>query len=112
MQNLLSVSIATRNYLPANGPQMTGVINGTSTAYPVLSSQVQTNIQTNAILTPGRRRALAAGAAVRAAIAVRRRRLLSMLSQQTQANASNNFSNVQTLISALGQRPIRRRAPT
>ena len=27
---------------------------------------------------------------------------MSMLSQQNQANASNNFSNVQTLISALG----------
>src|SRR6202451_1600179 len=32
MQNLLYVPLATRNYLPVNGPQMTGVINGTSTA--------------------------------------------------------------------------------
>src|ERR1700690_595624 len=51
MQNLLSVSLANRNYLPATYSQMSGVINGTSTAYPALSSQVQTNIQTNAILS-------------------------------------------------------------
>src|SRR6202166_3981190 len=50
MQNLLYVPLANRNYLPATYSQMTGVINGTSTAYPALSSQVQTNIQTNAIL--------------------------------------------------------------
>src|ERR1700676_2037088 len=51
MQALLPVSLANRNYLPANYAQMTGVINGTSTAYPVLSSQVQTSIHTNAILS-------------------------------------------------------------
>src|ERR1700690_1742212 len=31
MQNLLSVSLANRNYLPATYSQMSGVINGTST---------------------------------------------------------------------------------
>jgi type IV secretion system protein VirB5 len=102
MQNLLPVSLASRNYLPANYSQMTGVINGTSTAYPALSSQVQTSIQTNAILsTQG-----VNGLSPQAQQYVRQSRqaaaTLSMLSQQTQANASTNFSNVQTLISALG----------
>ncbi len=102
MQNLLSVSLANRNYLPANYAQMTGVINGTSTAYPALSSQVQTSIQTNAILsTQG-----VSGLSPQAQQYVRQSRqaaaTLSMLSQQNQANASSNFSNVQTLISALG----------
>src|SRR4029077_10171623 len=54
MQALLPVSLANRNYLPANYAQMAGVISGTSTAYPVLSSQVQTSIQTNAILSAQR----------------------------------------------------------
>jgi type IV secretion system protein VirB5 len=102
MQNLLSVSLANRNYLPATYSQMTGVINGTSTAYPALSSQVQANIQTNAILsTQG-----VSGLSPQAQQYVRQSRqaaaTLSMLSQQNQANASNNFSNVQTLIGALG----------
>jgi len=102
MQNLLSVSLANRNYLPVNYSQMSGVINGTSTAYPALSSQVQTSIQNNAILnTQG-----VNGLSPQAQQFVRQSRqaaaTLSMLSQQTQANASSNFSNVQTLISALG----------
>jgi type IV secretion system protein VirB5 len=102
MQNLLPISLANRNYLPANYSQMTGVINGTSTAYPALSSQVQTSIQTNAILsTQG-----VNGLSPQAQQYVRQSRqaaaTLSMLSHQNQANASTNFSNVQSLISALG----------
>jgi len=102
MQNLLTVSLANRNYLPANYAQMTGVINGTSSAYPALSSQVQTTIQTNAILsTQG-----VSGLSPQAQQYVRQSRqaaaTLSMLSAQNQANASNNFGNVQTLIGALG----------
>jgi type IV secretion system protein VirB5 len=102
MQNLLYVPLTNRNYLPASYSQMTGVINGTSTAYPVLSSQVQTTIQANAILN---NQGLS-GLSPQAQLYVRQSRqaaaTLSMLSQQNQANASNNFSNVQTLIGALG----------
>jgi type IV secretion system protein VirB5 len=102
MQALLPVSLANRNYLPAKYAQMTGVINGTSTAYPVLSSQVQTSIQTNAILSTQR----VSGLSPQAQQFVRQSRqsaaTLSMLSQASQANASNNFSNVQSLIGALG----------
>jgi type IV secretion system protein VirB5 len=102
MQALLPVPLANRNYLPANYSQMTGVINGTSTTYPVLSSQVQTSIQTNAILSTQR----VSGLSPQAQQFVRQSRqsaaTLSMLSQASQANASNNFSNVQSLISALG----------
>jgi type IV secretion system protein VirB5 len=102
MQALLPVSLANRNYLPANYAQMTGVINGTSTAYPVLSSQVQTSIQTNAILSTQR----VSGLSPQAQQFVRQSRqsaaTLGVLSQASQANASNNFSNVQSLIGALG----------
>jgi type IV secretion system protein VirB5 len=101
MQNLLYVPLATRNYLPTNGSQMTGVINGTSTAYPVLSSQVQTNIQSNAILTSQGVSGLSPQAQQYVLLSRQAAAALSMLSQQNQANASNNFSNVQTLIGAL-----------
>jgi type IV secretion system protein VirB5 len=102
MQNLLYVPLASRNYLPANYSQMTGVINGTSTAYPALSSQVQTNIQANAVLTNQSLNGLSPQAQAYVLQSRQAAATLSMLSQQTQANASNNFSNVQTLISALG----------
>jgi hypothetical protein len=78
------------------------VINGTSTAYPVLSSQVQTNIQSNAILTLQGVSGLSPQAQQYVRLSRQAAAVLSMLSQQNQANASNNFSNVQTLISALG----------
>jgi type IV secretion system protein VirB5 len=102
MQNLLPVSIANRNYLPANYSQMTGVINGTSTAYPALSSQVQTSIQSNAILSAQGVNGLSPQAQQYVRQSRQAAATLAMLSQQNQANASSNFSNVQTLISALG----------
>jgi type IV secretion system protein VirB5 len=102
MQNLLYVPLVTRNYLPANSSQMSGVINGTSTTYPVLSSQVQSNIQTNAILTPQGMSSLSPQAQQYVRQSRQAAATLSMLSQQNQANASNNFSNAQTLITALG----------
>lgn len=102
MQSLLPISLANRNYLPANYAQLASVMNGTSTTYAALSAQVQGSIQANAILSPqGVNRF-----SVQAQAYLRQQRqsaaTLSMLSQQSQANASNNFSNVQSLIGALG----------
>src|SRR5450631_951688 len=102
MQALLPVSLANRNYLPANYAQMMGVINGTSTTYPVLSSQVQTSIQTNAILSTQGVSSLSPQAQQFVRQSRQSAATLSMLSQASQANASNNFSNVQSLIRALG----------
>jgi type IV secretion system protein VirB5 len=102
MQNLLLVPIASRNYLPTNYTQMSSVINGTSTAYPVLASQVQSNIQTNAILTPQSVNGLSPQAQQFIQKSRQAAATLSMLSQQNQSNASNNFSSLQTLINALG----------
>jgi type IV secretion system protein VirB5 len=102
MQNLLLVPLANRNYLPMTAAQMAGVVNGTSTAYPVLSSQVQTSIQSNAILSPQGLNGLSPQAQQFVRQSRQAAATLSMLSQQTQANASGNFSNVQTLIGALG----------
>ena len=54
MQSLLPISLANRNYLPVNYAQLASVMNGTSTAYPALSAQVQGSIQANAILSAPR----------------------------------------------------------
>src|SRR6516165_6994328 len=50
MQNLLAG--VPRNYLPMSWPQLSQVLAGGAAGYPALSSQVQTLITTNAILTP------------------------------------------------------------
>jgi hypothetical protein len=63
---------------------------------------VQTTIQSNAVLNPQRVGVLSPPAQQYLLQSRQAAATLSMLSQQTQANASNNFSNVQTLISALG----------
>lgn len=102
MQNLLPVSLASRNYLPANAAQLTGVVNGTSAAYPLLASQVQTTIQTNALISPQALGSLSPSAQQFVRQSRQAAATLSMLSQQTQANASNNFTRVQSLIGALG----------
>jgi type IV secretion system protein VirB5 len=102
MQNLLTVSLANRNYLPATSSQLTGVINGTSTTYPLLSSQVQSSIQANAILSAQGMSGLSPQAQQYIRQSRQAAATLGMLSATSQANASNNFSSVQTLIGALG----------
>jgi len=102
MQNLLTVSLANRNYLPATSSQLTGVINGTSTTYPLLSSQVQISIQANAILSAQGMSGLSPQAQQYIRQSRQAAATLGMLSATSQANASNNFSSVQTLIGALG----------
>jgi type IV secretion system protein VirB5 len=102
MQLLLPISIAERNYLPANYTQLQGVMNGTSTTYAPLAGQVQSNVQTNAVLTPAQVATLSPQAQSYLNNSRRSAATLAMLSQQTQANASNNFSTQQGFISALG----------
>jgi type IV secretion system protein VirB5 len=102
MQSLLPISLANRNYLPANYAQLASVMNGTSTTYAALSAQVQGNIQANAILSPQGVNRFSPQAQAYLRQQRQSAATLSMLSQQSQANASNNFSNVQSLIGALG----------
>jgi len=102
MQNLLPIALASRNYLPVNGTQLAGVVNGTSAAYPLLASQVQTTMQLNAVLNPQGVSALSPQAQQFIRQSRQAAAMLTILSQQTQANASNNFGNVQSLIGALG----------
>ena len=105
MQNLLTVSLANRNNLPATYSQLTSVINGTSTTYPLLSSQVQASIQANALLSAQGMTGLSPQAQQYIRQSRQAAATLGMLSQTSQANASNNFGSVQTLISALGNTP-------
>lgn len=102
MQNLLPITTGARNYLPADYSELMNVINGTSVTYPVLAGQVQGIIQTNAVLTNGQTANLSPRALQLLTQGRQSAAALAMLSQQTQANASNNFSSLQGLIAALG----------
>jgi hypothetical protein len=102
MQLLLPLSVAERNYLPANYAQLQGVMNGTSSTYAPLAVQVQSNVQTNAVLTPAQVLTLSPQAQAYLNNSRRSAATLAMLSQQTQSNASSNFQTQQGFISALG----------
>jgi type IV secretion system protein VirB5 len=102
MQNLLPIAPGARNYLPADYSELMNVINGTSVTYPALAGQVQGIIQTNAVLTNGQTANLSPRALQLLTQGRQSAAVLAMLSQQTQANASNNFSSLQGLITALG----------
>ncbi len=102
MQNLLPIAMVTRNYLPPDYPTLLGVMNGTSSSYPLLSGQVQSTIRANALLGPAQMSGVSPAAQASLSAARTNAATLSMLSQQTQANASNNFGNVQQLIAQLG----------
>jgi type IV secretion system protein VirB5 len=102
MQNLLPIAPGARNYLPADYSALMNVINGTSVAYPVLAGQVQGIIQSNAVLPNSRVATLSPQAQQLLTQGRQSAAGLAMLSQQTQANASNNFNSLQGLITALG----------
>jgi type IV secretion system protein VirB5 len=102
MQNLLPIALNQRNYLPANYAQLQGVMNGTSAGYAPLAAQVQSSVQSNAILTAPQVAGLSPQAQAYLTQSRRSAATLAMLSQQTQSSASSNFGTLQGLISALG----------
>ena len=101
MQSLLPISLANRNYLPVNYAQLASVMNGTSTAYPALSAQVQRSIQANAILSAQGVNRLSPQAQTYLRQQRQAAATLSMLTQQSQANAKQSFQ----------QRPVADRRP-
>jgi type IV secretion system protein VirB5 len=101
MQSLLPISVSQRNYLPATYAQLQAVMNGSSASYAPLASQVQSTVQANAILTAPQVSILSSQAQAFLNQSRRSAATLAMLSGQTQSNASNNFSTLQGLISAL-----------
>ena len=102
MQSLVPIALTQRNYLPATYAQLQGVMNGSSAAYGPLAAQVQSSVQSNAVLTGTQVSNLSPSAQAFLNQSRRSAATLAMLSQQTQSSASNNFSTLQGLISALG----------
>ena len=51
MQSLVPIALTQRNYLPATYAQLQGVMAGSSATYAPLAAQVQSAVQSNAVLS-------------------------------------------------------------
>jgi type IV secretion system protein VirB5 len=100
MQNLLAG--VPRNYLPMTWPQVSQVLAGGGGAYSALSSQVQTLITTNAILTPTQIALLSPTQQAQLTAARQSPALLQAISRTALVNSSDRFASLQQLIAAIG----------
>src|SRR3984957_15095146 len=99
MQNLLSGT--NRNYLPFTWAQLQGTLNGATGMYGALSTNIQTLIAGNSVLTGTNLSAMSP--AERNAIQAQRQSaaLRQAVSQQALATTSSRFSSLQQLINAI-----------
>jgi type IV secretion system protein VirB5 len=98
MQQLLSGT--TRNYLPSDWNQVTGVLQGVG-GFGALSTDVQSVISANAVLSPQRLASLPSGGQQLIQSERRWSAMQQALSHQALSSASNRFASIQTLISAI-----------
>ena len=99
MQNLLSG--ITRNYLPTDGAQLQAAITGTGSAYAALSSDIQSLVQSNAVL--GATDLARLSPAEQADLTASRRAVATLqgLTDQSLAATSARFAAIQQLINAI-----------
>jgi type IV secretion system protein VirB5 len=100
MQNLLAG--VPRNYLPMSWPQLSQVLAGGAAGYPALSSQVQTLITTNAILTPAQVALFSPTQQAQLTAARQSPAMLQAISRTALVNSSDRFNSLQQLIGAIG----------
>lgn len=102
MQSLLPTSNQERNYLPPNYAELMNTVNGHSPSYAGLSTQVQSAMAANAVLsnsqlgamTPEMRQIVESGR--------RSSAMMSTFSQSAYQNTSQRFSALQQLITSIG----------
>jgi type IV secretion system protein VirB5 len=100
MEQLLSGT--TRNYLPSDWTQVTGVLQGTG-GFGALSTDVQSVISANAILSPQRLASLPSGGQQLIQSERQWSAMQQALSHQALSSASNRFASIQNLISAISR---------
>lgn len=97
MEMLLSGTV--RNYLPSTWSQVSDAALGGS---GILATDVQSNIATNAVLSPLRLSTLSSGAQQLMQASRQWGAMRQSLSHQALANSSSRFSSLQTLIAQIG----------
>lgn len=98
MQRLLNGIV--RNYLPSNWTQVSGVLQGTG-GFSALSTDVQSVMSTNAVLSPQRLANLPAGGQQLIQSERQWSAMQQALSHQALSSASDRFASIQSLISAI-----------
>jgi type IV secretion system protein VirB5 len=98
MEQLLSG--INRNYLPSNWTQVSGVLQGTG-GFSALSTDVQSVMSTNAVLSPQRMATLPAGGQQLIQSERQWSAMQQALSHQALSSASNRFASIQSLIAAI-----------
>jgi type IV secretion system protein VirB5 len=100
----LLLSGVTRNYLPTSWTQLSAAMQG-SGGYPTLSAGVRTAVNANAVLSPQQLSALSTADQQRIVAQRQQSALQQALAQQALSNASNRFTELQTLIAAISSAP-------
>jgi type IV secretion system protein VirB5 len=98
MEQLLSGTV--RNYLPSNWTQVTGALQG-SGGFSALSTDVQSIVTANAVLSPQRLATLSPSGQQLIQNSRQWSAMQQALSHQALSNASNRFAAIQTLIAAI-----------
>jgi type IV secretion system protein VirB5 len=98
MEQLLSGT--PRNYLPSDWTQLTGALRGTG-GFSTLSTDVQSTISANAVLSPQRLASLPSGGQQLIQSERQWSAMQQALSHQALSSASNRFASIQSLISAI-----------
>jgi type IV secretion system protein VirB5 len=98
MEQLLSGT--TRNYLPSDWTQVTGVLQGAG-GFGALSTDVQSVMSANAVLSPQRLASLPSGGQQLIQSERQWSAMQQALSHQALSRASNRFASIQNLISAI-----------
>lgn len=102
MESLMPITNQQRNYLPRDYTELMNVMNGASTTYAGLSSQVQSAMAANAVLsstqlanmTPEMRQIVENGRRAAA--------MIGTMSQSAYQNTSQRFGALQGLMTAIG----------
>jgi type IV secretion system protein VirB5 len=91
-----------RNYLPANWTQVTGALQGNGTGgYAGLSTDVQSAMATNAVLSPQRLATLSPAEQQQIQASRQWSAMQQSLAHEALANSSNRFAAIQSLIAAI-----------
>lgn len=103
MENLLSGQ--NRNYLPTDWNSLLASAIPSTTGYPALTSNVQSNLTANAVLTPSQVAALPSIDQVQLSADRQNMALVEATVQQALAATSARFNSLQQLIAAIGTAP-------
>jgi len=100
MENLLSG--VNRNYLPTDWGSLMAAVNQSGSSYPALSASVQTNINSNAVLSASQVGSLSTSEQAQLLADRQTTAMLEATVQQALSTTSSRFASLQQLISAIG----------